>query len=93
MACQIALNERTNQDVPTDEIISMIRLILENNNFTFNGKHYIQLDGTAIGSRLGMNYASTYMGSWEKQLLENSKKKPMCYFRYVDDVWGVWTED
>ena len=38
-----------------------------------------------------MNYASTYMGSWEKELLEKSAKKPLAYFRFVDDVWGLWT--
>jgi len=27
---------------------------------------------TAIGSHLGMNYASTYMGSWEKELFSSS---------------------
>jgi hypothetical protein len=35
-----------------------------------------------------MNYASVYLGSWEKTLFENSKTKPMTYFRFVDDVWG-----
>jgi hypothetical protein len=58
----------------------MIRLVLENNNFSFNGKHYLQVEGTAIGSRLGMNYASTYLGVWEQQLLEQSSDKPHTYF-------------
>jgi len=31
------------------------------------------------------------MGSWEKELLERSAKKPLAYFRFVDDVWGLWT--
>ena len=38
-----------------------------------------------------MNYASTYLGEWEKSLLQNCEKKPMSYFRYVDDIWGLWT--
>ena len=44
-------------------------------NFSFNGKHYLQVEGTAIGSRLGMNYASTYLGVWKQQLLEQSPDK------------------
>ena len=67
-------------------------MVLENNNFSFNGKHYVQTEGTAIGSHLGMNYASVYLGSWEKTLFENSKTKPMTYFRFVDDVWGLWSD-
>jgi hypothetical protein len=27
-----------------------------------------------------------------KTLLENSKKKPMTYFRFVDDVYGLWSD-
>ena len=37
-----------------------------------------------------MNYASTYMGEWEKNLLSKTKMDPQAYFRYVDDVWGIW---
>jgi hypothetical protein len=37
-----------------------------------------------------MNYASTYLDVWEKQLLEQSSDKPHTYFRYVDDIWGIW---
>jgi hypothetical protein len=45
-----------------------------------------------IGSHLGMNYASVYLGSWENTVFENSKTKPMTYFRFVDDVWGLWSD-
>ena len=90
-ACEMALNTRSDRTIPTEEVIEMIDLTLENNNFEFNGKHYLQIDGTAIGSRLGMNYASAYMGEWEKNLL--SKTDPQAYFRYVDDVWGIWLHD
>ena len=69
----------------------MIKLVLENNNFVFNGKEYQQVDGTAIGSKLGKNYACTYMGEWEKQLLENAEKTPCAYWRFVDDIIGLWT--
>jgi hypothetical protein len=84
-ACKQALDNRPNPSIPTTDVLSMIRLVLENNNFSFNGKHYLQVEGTAIGSRLGMNYASTYLGVWEQQLLEQSSDKPHTYFRYVDD--------
>ena len=89
-ACKQALDNRPNPSIPTTDVLSMIRLVLENNNFSFNGKHYLQVEGTAIGSRLGMNYASTYLGVWEQQLLEQSSDKPHTYFRYVDDIWGIW---
>jgi hypothetical protein len=52
----------------------MLDLVLENNHFSFNGKNYIQTEGTAIGSHLGMNYACTYLGEWEQELFEKSDR-------------------
>jgi hypothetical protein len=37
-------------------------------------RKFTQTEGTAIGSRLGMNHASTYLGSWESQLMEITDK-------------------
>ena len=89
-ACEQALRQRTNQSLPTDTVLEMLDLVLENNHFNFNGKNFIQTEGTAIGSHLGMNYACTYLGEWEKELFQNSKYLPTQYWRYVDDVWGIW---
>ena len=69
----------------------MIELVLNNNNFNLSSdKRYIQIDGTAIGSRLGRNYACTYMGSWEEKLLDGAIYKPLVYFRFIDDIFGIW---
>jgi hypothetical protein len=37
-----------------------------------------------------MNYACTYLGEWEQELFEKSDRLPTHYWRYVDDVWGLW---
>ena len=89
-ACEQALKNRTNPTIPTECVLEMLDLVLENNHFSFNGKNFIQTEGTAIGSHLGMNYASTYLGEWEMELFKNSQFLPAEYWRYVDDVWGIW---
>ena len=63
---------------------------ITSNNFEFNGQHYTQIDGTAIGSKLGRNYACTYLGAWEKELLSKTEKKPLTFWRYIDGIWGIW---
>lgn len=65
-------------------------LVLENNLLEFDGKRYVQTQGTAIGSKLGSNYACTYLGSWEKELEKKAEKKPTFYGRYIDDIIGIW---
>ena len=90
-ACQKALNSRQNPTIPTNEVLTMIQFVLDNNNFSVEGsKHYIQINGTAIGSKLGRNYACTYLGEWESELLRSSDLKPFLYWRYIDDIFGVW---
>ena len=44
------LNTRTNQAIPTDDIVNLAELVLRNNNFEFDGKHFLQKRGTAIGN-------------------------------------------
>ena len=90
-AIENALNRRSNQSIPTNDVLEMMDMVLENDNISFADKHFIQKEGTAIGSHLGMNYASTYLGEWEKQLLQQARNLPYSYYRYVDDVWGLWT--
>ena len=89
-ACKAALNDRSTQSIPTEDVLKMLDLVLENNNFSFNNKHFLQTEGTAIGSHLGMNYACTFLGRWEKDLFDNTTKLPTYYWRYVDDIFGIW---
>ena len=77
--------------IPTGEVVEMIELVLDNNNFSVgNSKHYTQVNGTAIGSKLGRNYACTYLGKWETDLLNSSVLQPIMYLRYIDDIFGIW---
>ncbi|KAH3863292.1 hypothetical protein DPMN_026273 [Dreissena polymorpha] len=62
-----ALNRRA--EIPTKDVIVMMDNVLEN-TFSFNDEH---LRGMAMGSRLGLNYALTYMGAWEEELFRRSE--------------------
>ena len=74
-----------------NEVLEMIELVLDNNNFNVGGsEHFIQVNGTAIGSKLGRIYACTYLGEWESQLLSSSEEKPFLYLRFIDDKFGIW---
>ena len=90
-ACREALENRANPVIPTESVMEMIKIVLENNNFSFGDKKYLQKDGVAIGSRLGKNFACSYMRTWDEKLSEFSKT-PLFYKRFIDDGFGVWTE-
>jgi hypothetical protein len=84
-------DKQENKEVDTETLLEMMDAVLDNNNFNFNDKCYVQTEGTAIGSKLGRNYACVYMGEWERILLEMCSKQPFFYSRYVDDIFGIWT--
>ena len=50
---------------PTDCLITMLTMVLKK-NFTFNGDHYIQINGTAMGTKMAPSYANIFMGKLEK---------------------------
>ncbi|CAC5426705.1 unnamed protein product [Mytilus coruscus] len=79
-ACKTALENRSDISIPTEDVLKMMDLVIENNNFSFNGKHFLQTEGTTIGSHLGMNYACTYLGQWKGNVFQTSN------WRYVDDI-------
>ena len=55
------LDGRNTKTIPTDDLMELAKLVLDNNEFEFEGEYFIQKEGTAIGSKLGKNYACTYM--------------------------------
>ena len=90
-AIQKTLNMRTNQEIPTDDIVDLAELVLKNNNFEFDGKHFLQKRGTAIGTRMAPAYANLFMHDLESQLLDLAPVKPYLWLRYIDDIFMIWT--
>ena len=55
-ACRKALDKREKLKPSTDCIMEAIELTLDNNNSTFSGKHYLQIDSTAMGPKNACSY-------------------------------------
>ena len=72
--------------------MSFAELVLKSNNFEFNGKHYLQKRGTAIGTRMAPSYANIFMDRLERRLIQNAEVKPHIWWRYINDIFIVWME-
>ena len=88
-ACREALETRTAPLIPTEYVLEMIKTVLENNTFKFEDHNYKQTEGIAIGSRLGRNFACSYMRKLYEELIKYDR--PMFYKSYIDDGFGIWT--
>lgn len=64
---------------------------LTRNDLIFDEKCYLQITGTAMGKPFSLAYANIYMADWEETAFPKCQKKPDHYFRYLGDIWGVWT--
>ena len=49
-------------------LVKLLTLILKRNTFEFNVKHNLQIQGTAMGTKMTPSYANIFMGKLEKQL-------------------------
>lgn len=77
-------------DRPDEEVLRLLEINLTRNDFVFNGEFYLQIKGTAMGKRFAPSYANIFMAWWEEEALDKCPLKPLYYFRYLDDIWGVW---
>ena len=68
-------------------------MILTNNTFTFNGQHYRQINGTAMGTKMAPSYAKLVMGNFEQKALAAATHSPLIWWRYIDDIFLLWTHD
>ena len=68
----------------------MLRLILKENSFQFNGKHYLQTHGTAMGTKTAVSFANIFMAHIETAILSKSVFKPTVWKCYIDDVFSLW---
>ncbi|MGR8650110.1 hypothetical protein ACNGQH_25240, partial [Escherichia coli] len=59
--------------------------------FVWNNNFYEQIDGVAMGSPLSPVVANFFMEHFEQKALSSIDPKPRCWFRYVDDVFAVWS--
>lgn len=76
---------------PDKEILQLLYLNLTRNDFEFDDKYFLQISGTAMGKKFAPSFANIFMAQWEQSALSQAPIKPLHYYRYLDDIWGVWT--
>ena len=73
-----------------NEVMGLLKLVLENCVFSFQGKFYKQLHGTAMGSPCSPVVANIYMEYFEELALGPKVPIPIKEWkRYVDDIFSI----
>ena len=70
-------------------IVQLTRWVLMNNVTEFNGKLYIQICGTAMGTPCAVVFACIFMGTIERkawEILSQVDIHPLLNYRFIDDL-------
>jgi hypothetical protein len=57
----------------------------------FAGRTFVQKCGTAMGKKFAPNLANLYLLKLDHLACTGFKVKPMFFYRYLDDIFLVWT--
>ena len=90
LSVQSILESREHRIPSTETLMKLLECVLKMNNFMFNNKHYLQVQGTAMGTRVAPTYANIYMDAFEHKHVYTYHKAPKHWFRFIDDVWSIY---
>ena len=92
-------------DIPdrftTDFILESLKFIIENNSFQFNNVFYLQVKGTAMGTKVAPTYATLTIGFLEIKLYSEISHRFGTQFsnefievwkRFLDDCFITWNK-
>ncbi|XP_057312038.1 uncharacterized protein LOC130650523 [Hydractinia symbiolongicarpus] len=77
---------------PNEHVIrTLFSFILENNYFMFLNEIYLQLLGTAMGTKVAPPYASLFLGLFEQVFIFDKFPNLITIFiRFLDDIFFIW---
>ena len=81
------LNSLFQESIAMKVIIKFLFLILTLNNFVFNGIHYLQKIGCAMGTICAPNCANIFMG---KNIYPYINLFSNFYYWFINDVFFLW---
>ncbi len=61
-------------------------------NIVFNDEQYLQVQRTAMGTRMAPSYANLFMAKLEQDLLARTTTRPLLWMRFIDDIFAVWKD-
>ena len=86
-------NSTVELPLPTDDIMDLLNLCLTSTYFQYNGKHYKQLHGTAMGSPVSVVVAEIVMQNIEEQALATYTRTIPLWLRYDADTFTAVHKD
>ena len=84
------LETRDNKQISSDTLTELAKVVLKNNIFESDEKAFKQKRGTAIGTTFAPPSSLLFMADFQKKMLGSFEKKPMIWWRYINDIFFIW---
>ena len=89
-ALRFFFDQRTIKEPSSETLLRLAALVLTRNCFSFADNHYKQVNGVAMGTKMGPSYANLFVGYIENQFFNQfNGAKPELYGRYIDYCIGA----
>ena len=76
--------DKLHQRFTPDFICDAIKIILQHNTFHFNDKFFLQLNGTAMGTKMAPTYANLVLAYLEEKLYTKPQKQEATFANYIE---------
>ena len=91
-AVKKALSSSPDSSRPNTFILKFLEITLTRNNLLFDKSFFLQICGCAMGRKYSPAYTDIYLADWEESAFLKCPSRPLVYFRYLDDIFGLWDE-
>ena len=72
-----------------DAVLTLLQFVLCNNFVLFNGRTWLQITGTAMGTPAAVVFACLFLAALEHEWYLNNKQRFALYQRFIDDGMAI----
>ncbi len=87
-ATLVSNRDDSNEPLKNNDIIRLLALVLRCNNFDFNGEHFLQTQGVAMGAKAAPTIANLVMGDFENTHVYTYHIQ--LWSRFIDNLFMLW---
>lgn len=75
-------------------VMELLDFSMEHNHFWYNGAHYLQVKGVAMGAKFAPSMANLFMAKWEEDVVLHDRPDQLVMWkRFIDDILFIWDGD
>ena len=73
----------------TNNLMKLVAINLNCNDFIINGEHFLQVSGVAMGKAFVPHLANMYLATFDEKDTTGFRHKPRLYKRFIDDQFFI----